>query len=83
MVWREEQNTIYDQTNASLPDFNPRGCQKGMCYSDLMYEPSRVKYPMRRIGERGSGRWQRISWDEALTEISGRPPPPPTAKDGP
>jgi DMSO reductase family type II enzyme molybdopterin subunit len=72
VVWREEQNAVYEQTNASLPDFNPRGCQKGMCYSDLMYEPSRVKYPMKRIGERGSGRWQRISWKEALTEISDK-----------
>ena len=30
IVWREEQNAIYAQTNASVPDFNPRGCQKGM-----------------------------------------------------
>lgn len=72
MVWREEQNAAFEQTNASLPDFNPRGCQKGMCYHDLMYDSSRVKYPMKRVGERGSGRWQRISWEEALTEISDK-----------
>src|SRR3990167_1967223 len=52
IVWREEQNAIYAQTNASVPDFNPRGCQKGMSYSDLMYDPTRIKYPMRRVGER-------------------------------
>lgn len=72
MVWREEQNTIYEQTNPSLPDFNPRGCQKGMCYHDLMYDPSRIKYPLKRVGERGSGRWQRVSWKEALSEISDK-----------
>ncbi len=72
IVWREEQNAIFDQTNASVPDFNPRGCQKGICYSDLMYDPSRIKYPLRRVGERGSGKWERISWDEALTEISDK-----------
>jgi len=70
MVWREEQAPVYGQTNSSLPDFNPRGCQKGACYSALMYSPARVKYPLRRLGSRGSGRWQRISWEEALTEIA-------------
>lgn len=72
IVWREEQNAIYAQTNASVPDFNPRGCQKGICYSDLMYDPTRIKYPLRRIGERGSGQWERISWQEALTEIADK-----------
>ncbi len=72
IVWREEQNAIYRQTNESVPDFNPRGCQKGMCYSDLMYDASRIKYPLRRVGERGSGQWERITWDEALTEIADK-----------
>ena len=31
-----------------------------------MYDPTRIRYPMKRIGERGSGRWQRLSWDQAL-----------------
>ncbi|OGO51942.1 MAG: hypothetical protein A2148_04655 [Chloroflexi bacterium RBG_16_68_14] len=72
IVWREEQNAMYAQTNASVPDFNPRGCQKGMVYSDLMYDATRIKYPLRRVGERGSGKWERISWEEALTEISDK-----------
>ncbi|MBI2060958.1 MAG: molybdopterin-dependent oxidoreductase [Nitrospirae bacterium] len=72
VVIREEQNTIYPQTNPDTPDFNPRGCNKGACYSDLTYAPSRIKYPLKRVGERGSGRWKRISWDEALTEIADK-----------
>jgi DMSO reductase family type II enzyme molybdopterin subunit len=70
MVWREEQNTIYQPSHPSVPDMNPRGCQKGNCYSQLMYEPSRLKYPMRRSGERGAGRWQRLSWDDVLTQVA-------------
>ena len=70
IVWREEQNTIYTPSHPSVPDMNPRGCQKGGCYSQLMYEPSRLKYPLRRKGERGSGQWQRQSWDEALTQVA-------------
>ena len=72
LVWREEQNAIYEASGDHLPDFNPRGCQKGMVYADLMYDATRIKYPMRRVGERGSGKWQRITWEEALTEIADK-----------
>ncbi len=72
IVWREEQNAIYARTNSDVPDFNPRGCQKGACYSALMYEPSRLKYPMKRAGARGAGKWQRVSWDQALSEIADK-----------
>ncbi|MDX1648772.1 MAG: molybdopterin-dependent oxidoreductase, partial [Myxococcota bacterium] len=53
-----------------VPDFNPRGCQKGACFSERMYDPARVRHPLKRVGPRGSGRWKRISWDEALEEIA-------------
>jgi len=72
MVWREEQNSIYQPPNPTVPDMNPRGCQKGACYSQLMYEPSRLKYPMHRAGERGSGRWERQSWEESLTQLADK-----------
>ena len=70
IAWREEQNSVYAPVEPGVPDFNPRGCQKGACYTHLMYEPSRVQYPLRRVGERGSKRWKRVSWDEALEEIA-------------
>ncbi|HYM14533.1 MAG TPA: molybdopterin-dependent oxidoreductase [Dehalococcoidia bacterium] len=72
IVWREEQNAIYEASGDHLPDFNPRGCQKGMVYADLMYDATRIKYPMRRVGPRGSGTWERISWEEALTQIADK-----------
>jgi DMSO reductase family type II enzyme molybdopterin subunit len=70
VVWREEQNTIYQPSHPNVPDMNPRGCQKGNCYSQLMYEPSRLKYPLRRKGARGAAQWERQSWDEALTQVA-------------
>src|SRR5512139_203899 len=60
MVWREEQNAIYQPSRADVPDFNPRGCQKGACHSDLHLGPSRVLYPLKRAGARGEGKWKRI-----------------------
>jgi len=71
-ILREEQCGEYPQTNPSVPDFNPRGCQKGACYSVQMYHPARIRYPLKRAGQRGEGRWIRASWDEALTEITDK-----------
>ncbi|MDE3077662.1 MAG: molybdopterin-dependent oxidoreductase, partial [Chloroflexota bacterium] len=71
VVLREEQAANYPpQNDPDVPDFNPRGCQKGACYAQRMYDPTRIKYPMKRAGERGEGKWQRLSWDEALTEVA-------------
>ena len=72
MVWREEQAADYPAVRPDVPDFNPRGCQKGACYSARMYDPTRVKYPLKRVGPRGGGQWQRISWSQALEEIADR-----------
>ncbi len=49
-----------------------RLCPIGTSTVELVNHPDRLKYPQRRLGPRGSGRWQRISWDEALDEISTR-----------
>jgi anaerobic selenocysteine-containing dehydrogenase len=47
-------------------------CSKGQAAVNHTYDPDRILYPMRRVGERGSGQWKRISWDEALDEIAAR-----------
>jgi len=49
-----------------------RACLRGRSMRRRMYAPERLKYPMRRVGERGEGKFERISWDEALDEISNR-----------
>jgi DMSO reductase family type II enzyme molybdopterin subunit len=72
IAWREEQNAIYEAPRPDVPDLNPRGCQKGACYTALQLSESRVTHPLKRVGERGEGRWKRISWDEALTEIADK-----------
>lgn len=46
-------------------------CVKGYAYPRTVYSPDRIKYPMKQVG-RGSGNWQRISWDEALDMISDK-----------
>ncbi|MFO0925776.1 MAG: molybdopterin-dependent oxidoreductase [Gemmataceae bacterium] len=47
-------------------------CAKVRPYLDHVYHPDRVLYPLRRVGPKGSGRWQRVGWDEAIAEIAER-----------
>jgi DMSO reductase family type II enzyme molybdopterin subunit len=70
VVWREEQAGQYPQTRPGLPDFNPRGCQKGACYSERMVDAGRLRHPLRRVGARGEGKWKRVTWERALREIA-------------
>lgn len=41
-------------------------CPRGSAGTSLLYDDERVKSPMIRVGERGSGHWKKVSWDEAL-----------------
>jgi len=45
-------------------------CVKGLAAPQLVHHPDRLKYPLRRAGERGGGKWERVSWDEALEGIA-------------
>lgn len=51
------------------PEFD-RICPKGLVQPARVYSAERLQYPMRRVGERGSGEFERISWDEAIAEIA-------------
>jgi anaerobic selenocysteine-containing dehydrogenase len=46
-------------------------CYKGRVSADRLTHPDRLKYPLKRAGKRGEGKWQRISWDEALDTTAG------------
>lgn len=72
IVLREEQLAQYPQINPGVPDANPRGCQKGSIHSAAMYEGDRLRYPLKRAGARGEGKWQRMSWDDITTEIADK-----------
>ena len=51
-----------------------RICQRGLSHVQRIYDPQRLQYPMRRVDgtERGAGQWERVSWDEALSEIASK-----------
>ena len=53
------------------PDHPPLpACARGVGQIERVYHPDRLQYPMRRNGPRGSGQFERISWEEALDEVA-------------
>jgi anaerobic selenocysteine-containing dehydrogenase len=48
------------------PYLQGRLCPRCLALTQYIYHPDRLRYPLKRVGERGEGKWQRISWDEAL-----------------
>ena len=55
---------------AEFPDErDKRICLRGLTSLDITYHPNRIKYPMKRVGERGEGKFERISWEKAYEII--------------
>jgi anaerobic dimethyl sulfoxide reductase subunit A len=63
-------------TDESRPDESEalqlRACLKGRAYRQRLYHPDRLKYPLKRVGERGAGNFERVDWDEALDAIAAK-----------
>lgn len=47
-----------------------RACSRGRAYRQRLYSPDRLKHPLRRVGQRGEGKFERIGWDEALDTVA-------------
>jgi anaerobic dimethyl sulfoxide reductase subunit A len=54
--------------NPQLPPL--QACARGFGQIERVYHPDRLQHPLRRVGRRGGGRFERISWDEALEEVA-------------
>jgi anaerobic selenocysteine-containing dehydrogenase len=58
--------------NPAHPGSRGRNCAKGPATHNQVYDPERILYPLKRVGERGEGKWKRVSWDEAIADISAK-----------
>ncbi len=56
---------------AGHPVNNGGVCIMGLSGLQLLYGPTRVQSPLKRVGERGEGKWKEISWQEAIAEVAG------------
>lgn len=58
--------------NQYMPLNNGVMCAKGAAGLQMAYNPNRIKYPMIRVGERGEGKFKRVTWDEAIAYIADK-----------
>ncbi len=58
--------------NPKHPNNRGKLCARGHAGLNVIYDPERLLYPLKRSGARGEGKWTRIGWDQAIEEISKR-----------
>lgn len=68
----EDGRLMKIEGNPNLKRTNGKLCSKGQAGVNQVYDPDRILYPMKRVGKRGEGNWKRISWDQALDEVTAR-----------
>src|SRR5436853_160374 len=69
----KETNQIQKfEGNPENPGSRGRNCAKGPATLNQITDPDRILYPLKRAGKRGEGKWERVSWDEALDDIAAR-----------
>lgn len=68
----DDGNLVKVEGDPNGPYNKGRLCMRCLAMTEVVNHPDRIKYPMRRVGERGENKWERISWDEALDEITSK-----------
>ena len=69
----KDNNTVRKfEGNPLHPGSRGRNCAKGPATINQVQDPERILYPLKRKGPRGCGGWERVSWDEVLSDIGGR-----------
>ncbi len=58
--------------NPEHPGSRGRNCAKGPATINQITDPDRLLYPLKRVGERGAGKWAQVTWDEVLDDIAAR-----------
>lgn len=58
--------------NPEHPGSRGRNCAKGPATLNQVTDPERIRYPLKRVGKRGEGKWERVSWDEVLDDMAAR-----------
>ncbi len=68
-IWVKDGKIAKIYGNKAVPMNDGTACAKGVAAQQLVYSPYRLKYPMIRVGERGSGKFKRVTWEEAIDYI--------------
>jgi anaerobic selenocysteine-containing dehydrogenase len=71
-VDKADQRIAKLEGNPHHPGSRGRNCAKGPATLNQVHDPERILYPQKRVGPRGSGQWQRVTWDEVLDDVAAR-----------
>lgn len=65
-----EGRAVSIRGNPDFPTNQGSLCPKGLNGLQVLYDPDRIQSPLRRTGQRGEGKWEKISWDEATSQVA-------------
>lgn len=71
-VDKDTQQIRKFEGNPAHPGSRGRNCAKGPATINQVHDPERILYPLKRSGPRGSGQWERTTWEEVLETLAGR-----------
>src|SRR5512137_1741029 len=69
-MWTQDGKLSKVYGNKEVPMNDGIACAKGAAVPQLVYSPYRLKYPMIRVGERGLGKFKRVTWGEAIEYVA-------------
>jgi len=72
VVTEVKKGRVVRVRSSDNPIFRDNICMKGIIAPKAFANPDRILHPLKRVGARGSGEWQRVSWDEAMADIGQR-----------
>ena len=72
VVTESKKGRVVRVRSSDNPIFRDNICMKGIIAPKAFAHPDRILHPLKRVGERGSGQWQQVSWDEAMADIGPR-----------
>jgi acetylene hydratase len=72
VVAEVQKGRVTKVRSSDNPIFRDNICMKGIIAPKGFAHPNRILHPMKRVGERGSGEWERVSWEEAMGDIGTR-----------
>ena len=72
LVYVKDDRVVKIAGDPDCPISHGTLCSKGIASQQLAYHPDRLTHPVRRVGPKASGKWERITWDEALDTIAER-----------
>ena len=72
--WHSKDGKVHymETDNTGDDDFQARACLRGRSMRRWLNSPDRLLYPMKRVGKRGEGKFEQISWDEAISTIADK-----------